>query len=609
MPEKSTTRTASDANSRLGQLLARAPVATFVLDPDGQCVVMTEYWRQMTGQPTEQAAAAGWLAVFAPADRDRVAQLRVRAADSASLIESDATLQAKGGSASAVIIRLFADRDPAGRILRYLGTITDIGRVKHAFGSEAAAGAAAKSTTRALLLAQLADRLAHGRDHGPVCAIHHLDLDHFNDINESAGHAIGDLALRLIGERLDACMRATDFVARYDDDAFIILQCDLPSASDAMLMADRLTRIVSEPVIIEDKRLYLTASVGTCIPRPTEHDVEIILLHAELALHRAKDEGTNTFRLYEPQIDQQIQKRASLATDLKRAIAADEELFLVYQPQVDLATGALAGVEVLVRWRHPSLGLLKPADFIPAAEKSGVMRTLGFWVLNTALRQGSKWLKEGFSVPMLTVNLSGIEARAPTLEYDIAAALLASGFPADRLELDISEITFLEATRSESRLFINLRRLGVHFAIDDFGKGYTSLRHLRMFPIDRLKIAGEFVKNTTRDRDNAAIVETAIGLSRSLGHRIAAEGIETAADADFLRAKGCETGQGFFFARPMTEAEMEPVLRQNRHFSLTAPASRQPIVVEKMTASATAPSPTRAPGEPSEQPETHKSDR
>ncbi len=556
MSESNSTGSIVGRNADPERLLACAPVAIFVLDPEGGCIVMSEHWRQLTGQETAQAAAAGWLAVFAPADRERVGQLWRRATNSASIIESDAMLQAKGGAAAGVFIRLVADRDPEGRILGYLGAITTMGRVRLERPRDIANPSTAKSTDRALLIAQLGDRLAHGRAHGLVCAVHYLDLDHFNDINELAGHPIGDLVLQLIGERLDACMRTTDFIVRYDDDAFIILQCDLPSVSDAMLMADRLMHIVSQPVIVEGKRLYITASIGTCIPRPADNDVEIILQQAELALHRAKDEGANTFRLYEPQLDQQTQRRASLATDLKRAIASDEGLFLVYQPQVSLATGELTGIEALVRWHHPSLGLLAPADFIPAAERSGVMRTLGFWVLNAALRQGSKWLKEDVPVPMLTVNLSGIEARAPTLEYDIAAALLASGFPASRLELDISEATFLEATRSESRLFINLRRLGVHFAIDNFGKGYTSLKHLRLFPVDRLKIAGEFVRNTNQDRDNAAIVETAITLSRSLGHRLVAEGVETAADADFLRVKGCETGQGFFFARPMTVSEL-----------------------------------------------------
>lgn len=569
----------------LGRILARAPVATFELDTAGSCVHMTDHWLRMTGQTIDQAAAAGWLAAFDISDRDRLSQLWRRAAQSDAIVEADATLRAPGGAAAAtVLVRLVADRDPAGRVLRYVGAITDIDRFKHEHGRDFADPTAIRNPNHALLLAQLADRLARSRERGLVCAVHHLDLDHFRDINEAAGHAIGDLVLQLIGERLSACMQAKDCVVRYENDEFVVLQCDLPGTSDAMLMADRLMRVVSQPVIVGGKRLYLTASVGTCIPKASEHDIETILQHAELALHRAKDEGNNTFRLFETQLDQQVQKRASLATDLKAAIASDQGLFLVYQPQIALDTGELTGVEALVRWQHPSLGQLMPADFIPAAEKSGIMRMLGFWVLNTALRQGSKWLQDSASVPMLTVNLSGIEARAPTLEFDIAAALLASGFPAERLELDISETTFLEATRSESRLFANLRRLGVHFAIDDFGKSYTSLKHLRLFPIGRLKIAGEFVKNTDHDRDNAAIIESAIALARSLGHHVVAEGVETAADADFLRIKGCEAGQGFFFAPPMAAPEIEPLLRQSRRGAAPALVADASTSIEKGTA-------------------------
>ena len=219
------------------------------------------------------------------------------------------------------------------------------------------------------------------------------------------------------------------------------------------------------------------------------------------------------------------------------------------------------------------------------------MRMLGFWVLNTALRQGKKWLDESTDVAMLTVNLSNIEARAPTLEHDVAAALWATGFPPDRLELDITEQTFLEITRRESHLFANLRRMGVHFSIDDFGKGYSSLKHLRLFPIDRLKIAGEFVKNTDRDRDNAAIVEAVLTLARSLGHRVVAEGVETAVDADFLRARGCEAGQGYYLARPMPAPDMELLLRKQMIAPVRAGRPAEAIQVEKLP-----PDPAATPG-------------
>jgi diguanylate cyclase (GGDEF)-like protein/PAS domain S-box-containing protein len=389
----------------------------------------------------------------------------------------------------------------------------------------------------------------------------YLDLDHFKDINDTLGHPIGDLVLKAVADRLRAHVRETDTVARFGGDEFAVLAPELHDPTDAGVLALKLVEAIREPLVIQGNVIRTATSIGIAIFDIDSPIVETLLAHADLAMYRAKQEGRSGYKFFAESMDTEVRDRVLLATDLRDAIAS-ENLVLHYQPQVDMASGRIVGVEALVRWPHPTRGMLAPAMFIAAAEKSGLIIQLGRWILRKACRQAKTWLDDGIPPIVIGVNVSAIQLRNPLeLEKDIVAILAETRLPAHYLELELTETALMEASREHNDVLQRIHDLGVKLAIDDFGTGYSSLDYLRRFPVDRIKIAQTFVADITSDIGDVAIVKATIGLARELKINLIAEGVETQGQRDLLIQWGCSEAQGFYFSEPLTSNEAQRHLR------------------------------------------------
>jgi diguanylate cyclase (GGDEF)-like protein len=385
-------------------------------------------------------------------------------------------------------------------------------------------------------------------------AVLYLDLDHFKDVNDTLGHPIGDLLLQEVGERLLASVRETDTVARFGGDEFAIILFDIRDPDDAAALADKILKTIGDPFSLQGNVIHSGASVGIAVHGPDSLDAESLLSHADVALYRAKAEGRGTYRFFTDAMDAEVHMRVTMDAELREALTL-QQLFLLYQPQVEIETGRVVGLEALVRWRHPKRGIIAPAEFIPIAEKSGLIVALGQWVMGEVCRQTRQWLDAGIAPSSVAFNLSGVQFKtALKLENDIVAILEETGVPPRYLELELTESVLMDASLVHNDVLIRLRQMGLRIAIDDFGTGYSSLDYLRRFPVNRIKIAQTFVRDLGTV-ENTAIVRAALGLARALGMEMIVEGVETLAQLELLRSLGCEYVQGYHFSKPLSASE------------------------------------------------------
>lgn len=378
-----------------------------------------------------------------------------------------------------------------------------------------------------------------------------FDLDHFKNINDSLGHAQGDKILQLVARRIKAEIGTGDILVRWGGDEFVLLLTDVQTEALVEDTARRILELISEkPFELHQSEIYTSASVGIALFPKDGVTPDFLLKHADVALHEAKKIG-RTYRFFSESLLEKVVERHKMASRLRRALR-EQEFFLAYQPQIDLTTGKITGVEALVRWQCPERGLVSPGEFIPVAEEAGLIRSLGNWVLRTACMQAVHWQRDGIWPLSMAVNLSARQFRQQDLVQEIKSVLQETGFDPRLLELEITESVFMENLEDASKMLFALKDLGISIAIDDFGTGYSSLGYLKNFPIDRIKIAQEFVKDILTDTNDMAIVEATIVMAGSLGLKIIAEGVETREQMDFLYERGCTDMQGFYFARPLT---------------------------------------------------------
>jgi len=381
-----------------------------------------------------------------------------------------------------------------------------------------------------------------------VTAVLFIDLDDFKIVNDTLGHAAGDSLLQAVTERISESVRPGDLVARLGGDEFAILTDDDPTLKRSLAMAERLTRELRAPYLIGDHHVSVTASIGIASARDANETAADVVRNADVAMYLAKANGKAGFAVFDRGMHAAILERHELGAQLQRAVEFDE-LRLFYQPIVDLRDGALVGMEALVRWQHPERGLVPPGEFIELAEENGAILPIGRWILHEACRQASSWSTVDASI-FLCVNVSAREIQAPGFVDAVRDALSDAGMAAARLNLEITETALLRATPSTIATLEALRELGVRVVIDDFGTGYFSLSHLRQCPVDILKIASEFVQVSESDSKTAALAGAIVAMGRSMGIGVVAEGIETAEQAERMRALGCAYGQGFYFAEP-----------------------------------------------------------
>jgi diguanylate cyclase (GGDEF)-like protein len=377
-----------------------------------------------------------------------------------------------------------------------------------------------------------------------------LDLDNFKEVNDSLGHAAGDQLLQQVSERLKSCISYNDMVARLGGDEFAVIQIGSSQPQDAEELSRKLIESVRTPFIVEEHTLHIGVSVGIALADTTDGVPERLLKNADIALYRAKQGGRATYRIFEAQMDAELQERRGLEYDLRQAVLKNE-LELHYQPLIDLENQTVAAVEALVRWRHPVRGLVSPADFIPLAEETGLIVAIGEWVLETACSQALNWDRL-----RIAVNLSPVQFRNRELVETVRQVLQRTGLDPERLELEITESILINDAAAALEILNGLKSLGVKIAMDDFGTGYSSLGYLNSFPFDKIKIDRSFIGDLSDTEKSGAIVKSVISLGQSLKMVTTAEGVETSEQAAFLREQGCDQVQGFYFSKPVVAAEL-----------------------------------------------------
>jgi diguanylate cyclase (GGDEF)-like protein/PAS domain S-box-containing protein len=558
LEEQVTARTAelSQAEEKYRAIFEDAVVGIFQITPEGRPLSINRALAQMYGYDSPEQFLAGVPNTVDQlfVNRERMKELK-RRLDAEGVVRS-AELEAydKDRTKKWVLVNLRAVRDADGNILLYEGTVEDITdrkvaeeRVQFLAYYDALTGL----HNRTFLRQVLAKALASTRRQDQKIAVLFLDLDRFKIINDSLGHSFGDLLLQQVAERLKRYVREEDMVARVGGDEFLIVLAALESVTEATIAADRILNGIAAEFLIEEQRLNVTCSIGVSIFPEHGMDGETLIKNADAAMYCAKEKGRNTFQFFTEDMNIQVVERLTLENSLRLALER-KELFLVYQPQMEIASGMIVGVEALLRWQQPERGLVPPDKFIRVAESSGLIMPIGEWVLREACSQVREWQDAGLLVVPVAVNVSAVQFRQGDFLTLIKNVLSETGLSPEYLELELTESTLLSNVNVIFPMLEELRTMGLKLAIDDFGTGYSSLSYLRQFPVSKLKIDRSFVQDVVLNSDDAAITAAIISMAKGLNLKVIAEGVETGAQMAFLRAHQCDQIQGYYFSRPLT---------------------------------------------------------
>ena len=413
---------------------------------------------------------------------------------------------------------------------------------------------------RLLFNARVEQSLASARRNKTLLAVLFLDLDHFKNINDTLGHPIGDLLLKEVSSRLIECVREEDIVSRLGGDEFSILLEEMHDPNFASIVARKIIGLLSKKYILDNHEVFVTCSVGISIFPNDGDDITTLLKNADSALYRAKDQGRNTYQYYTEELSIRAMERMMMENSLRYALERNE-LIVYYQPQVDLYSGHIIGMEALLRWQHPEIGLIPPNDFIPLAEETGLIIPIGEWVLRTACARLQSWIESGFPKMRMAVNLSSCQFNQRNLPEVISNILQETGLDPTLLEIELTERIVMSDAEKSVKMITDLKKLNIQLSIDDFGTGYSSLSYLKKFPIDRIKIDKSFVNNIISDSEDAAISQAIISMSHGMSLKTIAEGVETVEQLEFLRSRKCDEVQGFYFSKPLPETDIERLLR------------------------------------------------
>ncbi len=417
---------------------------------------------------------------------------------------------------------------------------------------------------RILLSERLSRAIGLAKRHRLQVALLYLDLDDFKTINDSLGHAVGDLLLRSVADRLNECVRNTDTVCRQGGDEFVVLLSEVEKPEDATRVAEKILTALAEPYHIYPHELHITASIGVSLYPDHGKDEPTLLNNADMAMYHAKQGGHNRYRLFSGEMDAIKMHNNILASQLHLALKADT-LFLDFQPRVDIATGAMVSAEALVRWHNPTQGLMQPSAFLPVAEARGLMVPIGYWVLGETCRRLQAWRSEGGDIVPISVNMSVMQLRDKTLPVRVAEILGRTGLDARFLELEVSESSLMHLQTDDAIMTLaELSHMGIRIAIDDFGEGSASLKQLQCFPIDTVNLAPCFVYDMPENRGNALFNKSLINFVQNLSLRVNAKGVETLAQLDHLELQGCEGAQGFLFSKPLSASDFRALLGSDR---------------------------------------------
>lgn len=415
---------------------------------------------------------------------------------------------------------------------------------------------------RAKFAELLDETIRHAKRNETIFAILFVDLDHFKYLNDSLGHLVGDQLLREVGERLRQCVRETDTVARLGGDEFIILLPQIGRIDHAARAAEKIRSAVSgQRYHIEGQELAISPSIGISIYPYDGEDAVALIKNADAAMYYAKEMGRDKYQFFTPDMNARALAVLSMERSLRQAVEQNEFL-LHYQPQMDIATGSVVGMEALIRWPHPVMGMVSPAEFIPVAEERGLILPIGDWVLREACRQNRAWQDAGMSAIPVAVNVSALQFRQPDFPEKVAKVLRDTGLAPEYLELEITEGVIMHGAEAAIETLRKLKAMRIMLSIDDFGTGYSSLSYLKQFRIDRLKLDQSFVRGLPSDMDDAAITTAVLGMAKALKLKVIAEGVETREQLEFLRLWECDEAQGYGFSKPLPTEDLDRFVRQ-----------------------------------------------
>ena len=438
---------------------------------------------------------------------------------------------------------------------------------------------------------RLQQAVEQARRNNHLMGILFIDIDNFKRINDSFGHSIGDKLLRTVASQLLTCLRRSDSVSRELDDGaisvarlggdeFTVLLTRLEKAEDAANIAKRIIDAVSVPFLLGDEEIVVTPSIGIAVFPYDGDSVEELVKNADTAMFHAKENGKNNYQFYTNSMSATAFERLSMENALRKGLG-NNEFEVYYQPKIDLAMNRVVGLEALIRWNHPEMGLVSPANFIPLAEDTGLIVPLGEWVLHAVCTQMKKWQDSGLEPMRVAVNLSACQFRQTMLRQQVKRILNDTGIAPEYLELELTESVIMDDIQTSSAVLRELKKMGVHISMDDFGTGYSSLSLLKRLPLDTLKIDQSFVRDITSDADDAAIVDAIISLAHSLRLRVIAEGVENNRQLDFLRSQGCDEVQGYLFSRPLPVAAIEAWLRDFNADTAAIVSVAEPLKFQK----------------------------
>lgn len=558
-------RALRETNQFASEIIDNAGEGIVVYDRDLRYLLWNRFMEDLTSMPAAEVLGRRALDLFPHIREQGVDELLGRAMAGETVASPDIHYFVPGTGKRGWISAVYRPHcDASGKIVGAIGLIRDITERKNAeqeIEYQAYHDSLTGLANRRLFQEHLSLALALAQRRRRSVAVLFLDLDHFKLINDSLGHSVGDAMLKQVATRLRAAVRDGDTVARVGGDEFTIVLQDLSDRDDAEIVARKVLRQVAAPIEVAEHRLYVTTSIGITVFPDDGDDAETLLKNADNAMYRAKAEGRNTYHISTVELSRSVQERMTLESGMHGAMERNE-FEIWYQPQIDVRGNRIIGMEALLRWKHPSRGVIGPAEFIAVAEERGFIVVIGDWVLRKACEQVNILRARGYRDLRVAVNISPRQFREETLVARVEAALHETGIDPQMLELEITEGVAMENVELTVDVLTQLRKLGITIAIDDFGTGHSSLSYLKRFPIDALKIDRGFVEDLPDRFEDAAIVKAVIQLAHGLNLRVIAEGVERQEQLDFLKGHGCREIQGYLFGMPMRLSDFEKVLER-----------------------------------------------
>jgi diguanylate cyclase (GGDEF)-like protein/PAS domain S-box-containing protein len=571
--ERSRVRALRDSSERLAQVIDTLPIMISATSRDGRIMFVNSFLVSVMGIDAATAVDAPVSKLFGEEHANRgLALNRLVFETQAPLQPFEEELVDRTGAKRVFLTTKSPLKDAGNVITGVLTSSLDITNRKAAeahLRHLAHHDALTELPNRTLLTERLTRQIARARRGDQMFAVHMIDIDGFKRINDLLGHSAGDRYLKLVSERLGSLLRAEDTLARLSGDEFAVLQTSVAGPADAAELARRLLEAIVATSDFEGAPIQAAASIGVAVHPTDGVDPEDLIKNADLAMYRVKAENGNSFCFYAADMQARARQQAMLDTELRRAID-NNEFVLFYQPQIDLTDGRIIGAEALLRWRRPGIGIVSPGTFLSRAEENGLIVPINEWVLHEACREARTWQVAGRAPRRVSVNLSPVQFRKRTIPLLVAKALADTQLAAAALDLELTEGIVMEDLESVAGDLRELLALGVSISIDDFGTGYSSLNYIKRLPLSRLKIDQSFVRGLDKDPNDAAIIRAIVTLGHSLDLAVLAEGVETPAQLEQLRAEGCDEAQGYHIGKPMPAAEFRKMLIKDMGLAKTA---------------------------------------